>query len=155
MGGWIELVNDVAAGTFLSRVSLPSHLFHPSCLLSELRLQHGSCEARKDSTVETREEQNVLSVAQLALRPSHSLFKLPLCQHSFPLKSALLHLFWRTCVHVLDLTCAIVLTVQVPYILRREGGKYWHRGSRRGKLEDESEAESMSTSPWAESNKLH
>lgn len=28
MGGWIELVNDVAAGTF--RVSLPSHLFRPS-----------------------------------------------------------------------------------------------------------------------------
>lgn len=64
--------------------SLPS--FPPSCLLSELRLQHGSCEAGENSTVD-REEQLVLSVAQLALRPPHSLFKLPLCQHSFLFKS--------------------------------------------------------------------
>lgn len=66
--------------------SLPS--FPPFCLLSQLRLQHGSCEAGKDSTVETREEQNVLSVAQLASCPSHSLFKLLLCQHSFPFRLA-------------------------------------------------------------------
>lgn len=52
---------------------------------------------------------------------------------------------------------AVVVLVRRPGTVRPEmrGKKLLAQRKRRGKLEDESEAESMSTSPWAESNKLH
>lgn len=162
-GVWIELVNDVAAGIFLYRDSLPSHLTPttPAYQASyDCNMGHvGLCKTWQWNL--ERERKNVLSVIQLTLCPSQSIFKLslPFCQHNFPFTAPSFVI--DACVHSVcaSWTSHVRLysrwNVQVLYIPRTEGRTYWHRESRQGKLEDESEAESISTSPWAESNKLH